>query len=91
VSRIEQSGRMSLRRPKTPIKGGSEPEEEEEEEEEEEVVVVVVVVVAAAAAGLNTPTMALRVVTAETRFCLSAKQPSPFKLAGVLVQSTTGT
>jgi len=89
VSRIEQSGRMSLRRPKTPIKGGSEPEEEEEEEEEEEVVVVVVV--AAAAAGLNTPTMALRVVTAETRFCLSAKQPSPFKLAGVLVQSTTGT
>jgi len=36
VSRIEQSGRMSLRRPKPPIKGGSAPEEEEEEEEEEE-------------------------------------------------------
>jgi len=35
VSRIEQSGRMSLRRPKPPIKGGSAPEEEEEEEEEE--------------------------------------------------------
>jgi len=33
VSRIEQSGRMSLRRPKPPIKGGSAPEEEEEEEE----------------------------------------------------------
>jgi len=32
VSRIEQSGRMSLRRPKPPIKGGSAPEEEEEEE-----------------------------------------------------------
>jgi len=30
------SGRMSLRRPKPPIKGGSAPEEEEEEEEEEE-------------------------------------------------------
>jgi len=30
VSRIEQSGRMSLRRPKPPIKGGSAPEEEEE-------------------------------------------------------------
>jgi len=29
VSRIEQSGRMSLRRPKPPIKGGSAPEEEE--------------------------------------------------------------
>jgi len=28
VSRIEQSGRMSLRRPKPPIKGGSTPEEE---------------------------------------------------------------
>jgi len=27
VSRIEQSGRMSLRRPKPPIKGGSAPEE----------------------------------------------------------------
>jgi len=36
VSRIEQSGRMSLRRPKPPIKGGSAPEEEEEEEEEED-------------------------------------------------------
>jgi len=36
VSRIELSGRMSLRRPKPPIKGGSAPEEEEEEEEEEE-------------------------------------------------------
>jgi len=33
VSRIEQSGRMLLRRPKPPIKGGSVPEEEEEEEE----------------------------------------------------------
>ena len=32
MSRIEQSGRMSLRRTKPPIKGGSEPEEEEEEE-----------------------------------------------------------
>jgi len=31
VSRIEQSGRMSLRRPKPPIKGGSAPEEEEED------------------------------------------------------------
>jgi len=29
VSRIEQSGRMSLRKPKPPIKGGSAPEEEE--------------------------------------------------------------
>jgi len=29
VSRIEQSGRVSLRRPKPPIKGGSAPEEEE--------------------------------------------------------------
>jgi len=29
VSRIEQNGRMSLRRPKPPIKGGSAPEEEE--------------------------------------------------------------
>jgi hypothetical protein len=28
VSRIEQSGRMSLRRPKPPIKGGSASEEE---------------------------------------------------------------
>ena len=36
MSRIEQSGRMSLRRPKPPIEGGSAPEEEEEEEEEEE-------------------------------------------------------
>jgi len=34
VSRIEQSGRLSLRRPKLPIKGGSAPEEEEEEEED---------------------------------------------------------
>jgi len=33
VSRIEQSGKMSLRRPKPPIKGGSAPEEEEEEEQ----------------------------------------------------------
>jgi len=33
VSRIEQSGRMSLRRPRPPIKGGSAPKEEEEEEE----------------------------------------------------------
>ena len=32
--RIEQSGRMSLRRPKPPIEGGSAPEEEGEEEEE---------------------------------------------------------
>jgi len=32
VSRIEQSGRMSLRRLKPPIKGGSAPEEEEEED-----------------------------------------------------------
>jgi len=30
VSRIEQSGRMSLGRPKLPIKGGSAPEEEED-------------------------------------------------------------
>ena len=36
MSRIEQSGRMSLRRPKPPIKGGSAPEEEDEKEEEEE-------------------------------------------------------
>ena len=36
MSRIEQSGRMWLRRPKPPIKGGSAPEEEEEEKEEEE-------------------------------------------------------
>jgi len=34
VSRIEKSGRMSLRMPKPPIKGGSAPEEEEEEEED---------------------------------------------------------
>jgi len=34
VSRIEQSGRMSLRRPKLPFKRGSAPEEEEEEEED---------------------------------------------------------
>jgi len=33
VSRIEQSGRMSLRRPKPPINGGSAPKEEEEEED----------------------------------------------------------
>ena len=33
MSRIEQSGRMLLRRPKPPINGGSAPEEEEEEEE----------------------------------------------------------
>jgi len=31
VSRIKQSRRISLRRPKPPIKGGSAPEEEEEE------------------------------------------------------------
>jgi len=42
VSRIEESGRMSLRRPKPLIKGSSAPkerggEEEEEEEEEEEI------------------------------------------------------
>ena len=36
MSRIEQSGRMSLRRPKPPIRIGSAPEEEEEEEEEEQ-------------------------------------------------------
>ena len=36
MSRIDQSGRMSLRRPKPPIKGSSAPEEEEEEDEEEE-------------------------------------------------------
>jgi len=36
VSRIERSGRSSLRRPKLPTKGGSAPKEEEEEEEEEE-------------------------------------------------------
>jgi len=30
VSRIEQSGRSSLRRPKLPTKGGSAPGEEEE-------------------------------------------------------------
>ena len=36
MSRIEQSGRMSLRRPKPPIKGGYGPEEEKVEEEEEE-------------------------------------------------------
>jgi len=34
VSRIQQSGRMSMRRPKPPIKGGSAPEEEGEEEGE---------------------------------------------------------
>jgi len=34
VSRIEQNGRKSLRRPKPPIRGGSVPEEEEEEEYE---------------------------------------------------------
>jgi hypothetical protein len=28
---VDQSGRISLRRPKPPIKGGSAPEEEEEE------------------------------------------------------------
>ena len=33
MSGIEQSGRMSLRRPKPPIKGGSAPEEGEGEEE----------------------------------------------------------
>jgi len=33
MSRIEQSGRMSLRRPEPPIKGGSAPEEEEERDE----------------------------------------------------------
>jgi len=37
VSRTEQSGRMSLRRPKLAIEGGSAPEEEEEEEEEEDI------------------------------------------------------
>jgi len=31
VSRIEQSGRMSLRRPKPPIEGGSAPEEEDDD------------------------------------------------------------
>ena len=36
MSGIEQSGRVSLRRPKSPIKGGSAPVEEEGEEEEEE-------------------------------------------------------
>jgi hypothetical protein len=36
VSRIEQSGRISLRRPKPPIKGGSTHEEEDEKEEEAE-------------------------------------------------------
>jgi len=35
MSRIEQSGWMSLRRLKTPIKRGSAPEEVEEEEEED--------------------------------------------------------
>jgi len=30
MSRIQQSGRMSLRRPKPQIKGGSAPEEDEE-------------------------------------------------------------
>jgi len=38
VSRIEQSGRMSLRRPKPPIKGGSAPEEEKEEEDDDDAV-----------------------------------------------------
>ena len=33
MSRIDQSGRSSLRRPKLPIKGGSAPEEDEEEVE----------------------------------------------------------
>ena len=33
MSKVEQSGRSSLRRPKLPIKGGSAPEEEEEEGE----------------------------------------------------------
>jgi len=33
VSRIEQSGRMTLRRPKPPTRGGSASEEEEEEED----------------------------------------------------------
>ena len=37
MSRIQQSGRRSLRRTKLPIKGGSAPEEEEGEEEEENV------------------------------------------------------
>jgi len=36
VSRIEQSKRSSLRRPKLATKGGSAPEEEEEEEEKEQ-------------------------------------------------------
>ena len=36
MSRIEQSGRISLRRPKPPIKRGSAPEEEEEEEEDDD-------------------------------------------------------
>ena len=36
MSGIEQSGRISLRRPKPPTKVGSVPEEEKEEEEEEE-------------------------------------------------------
>jgi len=34
VSRIEQSGRVSLRRTNPPMKGGPAPEEEEEQEEE---------------------------------------------------------
>jgi len=34
VSRIEKTGRISLRKPKPPIKGGLVPEEEEDEEEE---------------------------------------------------------
>jgi len=33
VSGIGQSGRMSLRRPKPPIKGGSAPEEQDKEED----------------------------------------------------------
>ena len=36
MSRIEQSGRISMRRPKPPIKGGSAPEEEGEGEEKGE-------------------------------------------------------
>jgi len=45
VSRIEQSGWMSLRRPKPPIKRGSTPEEEEEEEEEEELCTLFICIV----------------------------------------------
>jgi len=36
VSRIEHSGRTSLRRSKPPIKGGSALEEKEDEEEEDD-------------------------------------------------------